>query len=295
MKKNYLTVLISIFFSFSFQGLRAQKKDDDLKIATSHWETGISYLSNSVYLGRTDSLKIPYISPSIGYFDKSGLYITGSLSYLNSSTQSQIDLFALEAGYTFSANNMDGYISLSKDFYNTKSYGVKSETKGSLNGFLDYNLGFIKPSVQAEIAFSSKPDYSTGLGLEHTFSAADDKLEITPSFLLFASTQNYYNSYYSKRKYSSNRKRGNNTSAQFITATLPNAGEFKIRDYEFSVPVNYTVGSFTFNFTPTFAVPTNPTTVIFTGKSANNVSYTKTYNEKLSNVFYFSTGVTFSF
>jgi hypothetical protein len=295
MTKNYLTILVSIFFSFSFQGLRAQKKEDDLKTATSRWEAGISYLSNGVYLGRSDSLKTPYITPSIGYYDKSGLFITGSLSYLSSSTQSQIDLFDLEVGYIFSTNNMDGSVSLSKDFYNSKSYAVKSETKGSLNSYLGYNLGFIKPSIQAEIAFSSKPDYTAGLGLEHTFYASDDNLEITPSFLMFASTQNYYNSYYGQRKYSSKRKKTSNTSASNITATLPNAAKFKIRDYEFSVPVDYSAGSFTFNFTPTFAIPINPAFVVLTAKSANGVTYTKTNTENLSNVFYWSAAVTFSF
>jgi hypothetical protein len=295
MKKTYLPILLSILFSLSLQGLKAQDNADDSTTATSHWEASISYLSNSVYLGRKDSLKVPYITPTIGYYNKSGFYITGSLSYLSGSTQSQIDLFELEAGYTFTANKLDGAISFSKDFYNSKSYGVKSETKGSLDGSLDYDLGFIKPSMQAEIAFNFKSDYSLGLGLEHTFSAADDNLEITPSFLLNASTQNFYSSYYNKRKYSQKRKKANNTGIESITAYLPNAAEFKIMDYEFSVPVDYKAGNFTFNFTPTLAVPTNPNIVILTVKSLNGDTHTKTSTEKLSNVLYWSARVTLSF
>ncbi|MBC7417581.1 MAG: hypothetical protein H7325_05460 [Pedobacter sp.] len=293
MKKNYLPVLLSILFCFSLQGLKAQKNADDSTAKTSYWVAGISYLSNSVYLGRKDSLRAPYITPIIGYYNKSGFYITGALSYLSTSTHSQIDLFELETGFTFTANNLDGSISAYKDFYNSKSYGVKSDTKGSLNCYLDYDLGFIKPNIQAEIAFSSKSDYSAALGLEHTFYAADDNIDITPSFLLFASTQNYYSSYYNKRKYSPRRKKANNPDVASITAVLPNAAKFKIMDYEFSVPVNYTVGNFTFNVTPTLALPTNPATVILTVKPLNGNTYTETNAEKLSNVFYWSVGVTF--
>jgi hypothetical protein len=295
MKKNYLPVLLSILFSFSLQGLMAQRNNDYSTTATSHWVTGISYLSNSVYLGRKDSLNVPYITPTIGYYNKSGFFITGALSYLSNSTHSQIDLFELETGYTFTANKLDGSISFYKDFYNSKSYGVKSETKGSLNGNLDYDLGFIKPILQADITFSSKSDYSLGLGLEHTFYTADDHLEITPSFSGYASTQNYYSSYYNKRKYSPKRKKVNNKGIESITAYLPNAAEFRILDFEFSVPVNYTAGNFTFNFTPTLAIPTNPTIVILTVKPTNGDSYTKNETEKLNNVFYWSVGVALSF
>jgi hypothetical protein len=295
MKKIYLPVFMVILFSFSIQRLKAQENDENATKANSYWQAGVSYLSNSVYLGRKDSLNLPYITPTIGYYHKSGLFITGSLSYLHSASQSQVDLFELEAGYTFTSNKLDGEISASKDFYNSNSYGVKSETKGSLDGSLSYDFGFIKPTLQAEIAFNTKADYSVGLGAGHSFFAVDDNLEIAPSFLLNASTQNYYSSYYSKRKYSPRRKKANVPGGVTITAYLPNAAEFKIMDYEFALPVNYTAGDFTFNFTPTLAVPTNPTIVILTVKPAVGNSYTKTPTEKINNVFYWSAGVTYNF
>ena len=284
-----------ILFSFSIQRLKAQENDGDTTEAKSYWQAGISYLNNSVYLGRKDSLKLPYITPTIGYYHKSGLYISGSLSYLSSASQSQVDLFELEAGYTFTSNKLEGEISASKDFYNSNSYGVKSETKGSVDGSLSYDFGFIKPTLQADIAFNTKSDYIVGLGVEHSFFAADDNLEVAPSFLLNAGTQNYYSSYYSKRKYSPKRKKANAPGGSTISAYLPNAAEFKILDYEFALPVNYTAGDFTFNFTPTLAVPENPAIVVLTIKPAVGNSYTTTSTEKLSNVFYWSAGVTYKF
>jgi len=295
MKKTYLPVFLLIMFFFSFQRLTAQENDENATTTNSHWQAGINYLSNNVYLGRKDSMSLPYITPGIGYYHKSGLFVSGSLSYVSSAAQSRVDLFELVAGYTFTSNKLDGEISFSKDFYNSKSYGVKSETKGSLDGSLSYDFGFIKPSIETGISFNKKPDYSVGFGLGHSFYAADDNLEIAPAFLLNASTQNYYSSYYSKRKYSLKRKKGNTTGGATITAYLPNAAEFKIMDYEFSMPVNYTAGDFTFNFTPTLAVPTNPTIVVLTIKPVVGNSYTKTSTEKISNVFYWSAGATYNF
>src|ERR1700674_4101386 len=78
--------------------------DEDIFPKKSYWQAGINYLSDNVYLGRKDSVKIPYISPSIGYYDKSGFYVNGSLSLLPSSGNSHIDMASLEAGYSIILN-----------------------------------------------------------------------------------------------------------------------------------------------------------------------------------------------
>ena len=295
MKSTLTYVLLLVMPSFSCISLSAQHTDDSLEISKSYWEAGISYLSDNIYLGRKDSVRVPYITPSIGYYHKSGLFIDGSLSYLNSQGQSRIDLFLLEAGYTFSSKKLDGEISLSKDFYAAQSYSVKSEMKGSLDVSFDYDLGFIKPIVDAGLIFNNKPDYTLSIGAEHSFFAADDNFEITPSFLLNAGTQNYYNSYYTKRKYSPKRKIRNGNGGATVTAYLPNAAEFKIMDYELNLPIQYSVGNFIFNFSPTLAIPVNPTIVITTVTTATGNSRTKTSTEKLSNSFFWSVGVTYDF
>lgn len=184
MRKPYLPVILLILFFFSFQRLTAQENDDSATTTNSHWQAGISYLNNNVYLGRKDSMHLPYITPVIGYYNKWGLFISGSLSYLSNAAESRVDLFELVAGYTFSSDKLDGEISFSKDFYNSKSYGVKSGTKGSLDCSLSYDFGFVKPTIETGITFNTEPDYSVTFGLGHCFYAADDNLEIAPSFLL---------------------------------------------------------------------------------------------------------------
>src|SRR5436305_9021637 len=50
---------------------------EELKlIKKSHFDGGISYLNNDVYLGRKDSSLLPYYIPVLSYYHKSGLYFS---------------------------------------------------------------------------------------------------------------------------------------------------------------------------------------------------------------------------
>lgn len=294
MKEIYRWLFVCAAFSCLCQNVKAQDSTKSITSDTSYFETALSYLSNSVYLGRHDSLKIPYLTPSFTYYNKSGIYINSSLSYLNSAGINRVDLVEIDAGYNFTIHKFSGQVSVEKDFYNSQSKNVKSETKGSLNGTMSYDFGFIKPVLQEGIIFNKTNDYYAGLGLEHSFFLADDNFEITPSFLINASTQNYYSSYYTKRKYTPKRK--NQTGSGTITkAYLPNAAVFKMMDYELSVPFDYSVRKFVFDITPTLADPVNPNVAVVTVTPPSGISVTKTQKEKLNSIFYLSAGVTYSF
>jgi len=294
-------LLIFAFYCFifllinksSFAQLKQVEKQTPNK---SYWIAGIKYLSDNVYLGRKDSVAVPYITPSLGYHDKSGLYFNSSFSYIPVSGENRIDAWALEGGYSHATEKFNFEVSVSKEFYNKQSFNVNSEVKGRMDTYLSYDLGFVEPSLQAGVNFASNPDFGFGLGLEHSFSAADNKLEISPSFLTNVGTGNYYADYYNKRRYSPNRKgkkQGNITYD--ITANLSGASKFQLMDFEFSLPVNYTLKKFVLNFTPTYALPTHPSDVTLLVKPSSGNSYSQTATEKLENVFFWSLGLTYKF
>ncbi|HEY5368198.1 MAG TPA: hypothetical protein VIJ75_04335 [Hanamia sp.] len=294
MKRNYRLLLVCATFFCMLPNVKAQDSTKSDGSDKSYFEAGLSYLSNNVYLGRHDSLKIPYLTPSFNYYNKSGFYAGTSLSYLNSAGNSRIDLVEIEAGYAFTKDKLSGILSAEKDFYNSQSKNVKAETKGSLNGTLSYDFGFIKPLLQGGIDFNARDDYSAGFGLSHSFFFADDNFEINPTFLINASTQNYYNSYYTKRKFATKRK-GQTVDVTTTKAYLPNASEFKIMDYEFSLPVDYSLGKFIFDITPTDALPVNPNVDVVTVTPPSGISVTRRQTEKLSNIFFCSLGITYDF
>jgi outer membrane scaffolding protein for murein synthesis (MipA/OmpV family) len=287
MKKIRFIVCTTIVSALFYQTSLAQDSTEEK--GSSNFKIGVSYLSDNVYMGRKDSAKIPYLTPTIGYYHKSGLFFTASASYL--STEKRIDAYTLDAGYSFSSRKWEGEISAEKSIYSDQSYSVKSEVLGSASASIAYDANWIKPSFNGSLSFGNTIDYAASLGMEHTFFALNDNMDITPSLMANASTENYYDSYYHKRKYAKTRK--GKTVPFDITANTLGAANFKILDYEASLPINYTVKGFTFNFTPTAAMPVNPNSVMITVKSGQGSGQSRTFVENIGTTFFWALGLTY--
>lgn len=297
MIKHLPALPFLVFLLAAGNNMYAQTKQYD-SLSTqksSYWQAEIIYTSNNVYLGRKDSLHLPYLTPVIGYYNRSGLYISSGLSYLTATGSSRVDLFYIDAGYTFTRNNVQAQLSATKYFYNHQSTNVNADVKAGVDLYAAYDFGFIQPSMEAAANFSNLTDYILTLGLEHTFYAGND-FSFTPGFSMNAGTQNAYNFYYNKRKFAVRRKkaRAGNTNYD-INAQVAGAAAFKTLDYECSLPVSYTLNAFTFNFTPCFALPVHPATINYTVKSSAGNQYTAGYHEELKNTFYWSAGITCTF
>jgi hypothetical protein len=277
----------------SAQAQQKPAEKDSAKEKKSHWVVGTTYQSDAVYLGRKDSVAIPYISPSIGYHDKSGFFITGSVSYLSGTGNNRIDVGTIEGGYSYSSDDFNAGISAAKDFYSDQSFAVTSEISGRLSASLSYDFGFVEPSIDLGMEFSGSPDIGLDLGLGHSFTIIEDRFEVDPAIHLNAATQNYYANYYNKRRYSAKRQGG--TKTQNILASLANPSKFQIMDYEFEAPFEYTIKKkLKLNFTPTLAIPVNPSTITLSGKTSGNNAASQTVTENLSSTFYFSIGFTYT-
>ncbi len=257
----------------------------------AYFAASLGYISNATYNGRKDSLATPYINTTVGYYAKSGFFADAGISYLAQSGSSRIDLFSLEAGYDFSKGNFDGSVSASKLFYNKNSTNVKSEVTGTLTVLTGYDLNFIKPTLEAGINFGTNPDYFLTLGLEHSFTAAAGKLQITPGMVANGSTQNFYTSYYNKRKVGGRKKNAGVTYD--VTADVQDAKKFKLLDYETTLAFVYTCHKFSFVLTPGYVIPVNPAVIVTTIKPTNGLAgTTRTNTETISNTFYISAGIT---
>jgi hypothetical protein len=79
-----------------------------------------------------------------------------------------------------------------------------------------------------------------------------------------------------------------------ISGEVANAEQFQISDYEFSAPVSFTAGKWTFNYTPTYTTAVNPPDLIITTK-IDNQTFVKSYKEKLPNLFYSQFILTYAF
>lgn len=281
-----VTFGLSLFFALS---AKSQTPEATTAAKTSYFKFALSYLSNSVYYGRKDSLVIPYIIPAISYHDKSGLYFEGSLSYLEG-TGAQIDAGAITAGYDFSGKNekISGDIYASKYFTNNSSYSVKGDVKGAAGGLLDYDTGPLTVSAGLDASFSGNTDIAINFGLSHLFEFGENKnWTITPSALVNAGTQNFYQNYFTDRKYSLKRKRKLTQNPNAVKV-LVMSKSFDVLDYELSMPVGFDSKSWGFFFTPTYSIPVNG----FTYSLNNGQTY---QTEKLSNTFYAEVGAYIKF
>ncbi len=252
--------------------------------ATSYFNASLNFINNSVYYGRKDSITTPYLTPSIGYYHQSGFFIEGSFSYLLRSGNSRVDLSAIGAGYDFNIGNFQGEIAAEKFFYNSSSTNVKAEVKGDISAMALYDFGFMETYLQPGIDLGNKSDYWLSWGIDHQFTVADEKLEITPSFLLNAATRNLYASYFGNRRFKPKKA----TQPPTITASLKDASKLTLLDFELSMPFSYSVKNFIFGITPYYSIPTNPAVVTLIIKPVIGPAITKVITEKTENTFYFS-------
>ncbi|MBS1949287.1 MAG: hypothetical protein JST47_16130 [Bacteroidetes bacterium] len=281
-------------FEAEFDSLFPSKK--------SHLVFEAGYLSNNVYFGRKDSVATPYITGQLGYYHKSGLYANGQASYLTKTGNYRFDLFAIEAGYLHTFGNLEMQLAANKYFYSNNSYNVKSEIEGTAVAAFAYDWDIISPVLTGTAIFGHINDYAASFGLDHSFYALDDKLEITLSAMANASTENYYNSYYKRRRYAIKRLlkiqgvSSPDSIRYTILAHVLNASTFKLLDYEISLPVAYQYKKFTFSATPVFAIPVNPARVHFVVKTSDGARViNRIYTEKLGNSFFFQANIAYRF
>jgi hypothetical protein len=262
----------------------------------SHFQFNVVYESNDVYLGRKDSTVLPLVTPQISYIFKNGFEIDFNVGINVAAPAPQFNSYTLDISYSFNPGNYSGSATLSASNYSSSSGSLNAAEQGSLAYNNNYNFGFIEPSLNLTWTFAKTPDYQVTFALQHEFDfLSNGNLSITPTATMNASTQNIYNSYYQNKRYSIPRHGKPPLPANVtLSGEVLNSGEFQIMDYEYSAPVGFTAGKWSFDFTPTYAVPVNPADIKLTVK-VDNQSSSKTYKEVLPNVFYFQVGVTYAF
>ncbi len=246
-------------------------------------------------MGRFDSVATPYITALLAFYDKSGLFANASASYLALSGYNRIDLVTVEAGYLYVHKNFDAEVSAAKYWFSKYSFNVRSSIREGFTILTGYDLGFIKPTISPTVTIADKADFALAVGIEHSFYLFNDAVDITPTANLNGSTENFYNSYYKKHKFSLRRKGEVVKVNGHLEGEVLNASQFKILDYEFTMPINYVVKKFTFNFSPVFAIPVNPALTQLTAIRPGFPDKVKISNEVITNSFFWQAGITYKF
>ena len=272
-KLLFICLLLSTFTRVFGQVAPVKEKPDTntRKVDTtkapkkSSLKIGIDYLSNNVFVGRTDTVTTPIITPNIKYTFKSGVYLSGSLEILPNRKKNKLDGGDLALGYDFDlTDDLSGAVSFTKLFYSATSTQVSSSISSTLNGNLDYDIAdIITASVGLDYNINKAniaSDFMFNFGLSHDFIAEGifgdkDILLISPMVASNTGTQNFYDGYL-VRKNLKNAKR-NAAQTKLFDAYTADLSQFKLLDYEFSLPIEYKADQFIFHITPTYALAEN--------------------------------------
>ena len=294
LQKSVYSLFVLVFFTTS--RLLAQHTDS-LSDKKSKLTLGIGYLSNSVFLGRADSVTTPLFNTSLLYTLKSGIFFSGSINYIPSRETNKLDGGSIGAGYNFDHNNLSGGFEINKYLSSDNSTLVIAALSATIGASLSYDIAnFVTPTMHAEFALGKSgggndiiltPGLTHDFSIEHPFSAHDN-LDITPGVFLNAGTQNFYSTYYLRKDKRTLRLK---TSKNGLSGQKPanaksvNTSTLVLLDYEFIMPVNYTCGKFGVELTPSYARAVNT--------SISSASQTTSVNK--TSIFYVSAGVTFTF
>jgi len=255
----------------------AQNRNDENIESNSYWKLMTSYLSNSVYYGRTDSLATPYFTPSITYYNKSGFYVGGSFSVYTGVGKKRIDLYAIDLGYDFNFdNNFSGSVYANRSFYNSNSTAIKSDINSSAGANLSYDFSFLQINGGTDVLFSQKPDFGFNIGLSKSIDIGDPEngVALTPYFTTFFSTLHFYEGYTSRKSGRILAKSFPNfQSSQSVT--LVNNPGIKLMDFELSLNFDVEKEKWGCFIYPYLAIPKNPiyTTTNTTVKLLNGTQY----------------------
>ena len=283
----FFAFILMILFIVPLKSIAQETSNTDSTVSNQSEEKSYglvktNYKSNIVFLGRKSSSRAPYLSAFAGYYNKSGLFINGGVSYLVASAEKRIDLFTVTAGYDFYLKSFTAGISGTKYFFNNKSYSIKSELSGDVSAYIDYDFDIADVYIDGSTYFSNTTDFIVGAAVSHIFYAVNDNFTITPTVYLNAGTQNYYSNYNNNLRFGRHML-GNDGSVSTGTGMMGGVS-FTVLDYELSIPVSYRLKKFSFSFSPVYAIPVNAATI---------TNGQNTYKEDLSNSFSWSVGVSY--
>jgi len=293
--KTIYKILPILALIFSGMYASAQTVDTDLVAPKKNtFKIGVTYLNNNVYLGRTDTVSTPTLSPKVTYTFKSGIYFSGTMDFITNKKKNPLDGGSLEAGYDHSfTDDLEGGASFTKLFYNSTSTQVSSSISSILNAYVDYDIAdIITPALSVNYSigknggaggdFVLNPNISHDFAIEGIFGDKD-LLLISPTAGLNAGSQNFYAGKLNKK--------GVNAAYNNYYSAL---SSFTLLDYELSAPLEYKCGAFIFTFVPTYAFAQDslPKSTPAEELITSTIEKSQPYR---SSIFYFEAGIALKF
>lgn len=212
------------------------------------------YGTNKTYLGRSSSVNQVYVSSSVSYESPSGFF-AGIEAYRLLQPRNRWEEFDIHAGWDFFLfrKSVEASASYSHSGYGKQSQQITSSLNNNLEFTLGKNFRVVKSKLFLDFDFGNgSKDFSIALDESHDFVfenlfAEEDQLKVKPLISLGAGTLNFYRLYL--------KKPSEKPSLQNLAATIDT--KFALTGIEFSLPLEYDLGRFSFEPAVHYNIPLN--------------------------------------
>jgi len=257
MKCKFICVLfVPVWFSCSVVHAKPLRENIDAEDTafTRSLLLSLDYGSNKVFLSRTASLDLVYLSPSIAYEAPSGFF-AGIIPSMLINPQHKWDELDLNMGWDFFLfkKTMQGSASYTRFVFSKSSLELRDSLTNNLELIFRKDSKTIRAKLFVDFDFGhGNSDYSFTLDLAHDFVFEnilrdDGELKIKPMISTNAGTLNFY------RLHLKNQKEG--VVVQNLAATVNT--KFNLTGVEFSLPLEYDIGRFSFEPAVHYNIPLN--------------------------------------
>lgn len=231
---------------------------------------GLTYGNNSSFLGRYQTEILPYYSADISYKSKTGFWLS-LMGYDIRNDAVFLDEVDAMAGWSMDlSKRVDASIYYTRYFFNGSSGLIKSSVANTAAGSLGLDWGILYTKLTSYYIFGGANDFflvldnSRYIEFPHIFSR-DDYISIEPKISVISGTQTFVDTHYVNRGTPLFEHPGNSSAAHgkpmqggpSVTAVESARTTFNILSYEFSLPVAYNTGNFSFELNGRYSIPVN--------------------------------------
>lgn len=254
LKKISIVTLIGLFLACNNIFASDNVSQDDDTSSTRNLIFSFDYGSNKTFLGRTASINQVYLSPVLAYEAPSGFF-GGIAATKILSPKSYWDELDLNVGWGFYLfkKKLESSVSYTHFKYNSQSQQLSSAFNNNVELTLKAKNKIITPKLFFDYDFGNgNTDYGFILDNSHDFIlenlfTEDDQLKIKPLVSISAGTLNFYKLHLKNPK---DKPSLQNAAVDVIT-------KFNLTGIEFSLPLEYNIGRFSFEPAIHHNVPLN--------------------------------------
>jgi hypothetical protein len=232
---------------------------------------GATYGNNSSFLGRYQSEVLPYYSLDVTYKSKTGLWLS-LLAYDIYNSTTLVDEVDVMAGWSMDlSKRLDASVFYTRYFFTESSELIKASVANTATASLGLDCGFLYSKLSGHYIFGGARDFFLVIDNSRYFEfpklfSKNDYLSLDPKISIISGTQTFVDTHYVNRGTplfdspggGPSPPRGKPSSGSGTVSTAESLQTtFNILSYEFSVPIAYNIGQFSFEVNGRYTIPVN--------------------------------------